>query len=119
MGTVEILQGFFKCGAMAALVLDGNGQVLGEAYDKAFNPAPGLVEALKSDLSVAASIYACLNKGELERQQVHFADYQLHLESLGAERTLVLVLGAKANLGRIRLEIRKTRELLESEIEEG
>ena len=115
MGTVELLQGFFKCGASAALVVDGNGKVLGEDYGENGSVA-GLQEALSKVVGVAGKAFAGFDKGDLERQQIHFGSYQLHIEALNGERNLILVLGANANLGRIRLEIRKTKQSLEKEI---
>lgn len=111
MGNVEVLQGFFKSGALGALIIDGAGQIEGEAFNEV-EPIIGLSETVVKVLSVADELYNKLNNGELERQQVHFGPYQLHIESLGYGRTLVLVLGAKANLGRIRLEIRKCKTVL-------
>lgn len=115
MSTVEVLQAFFKCGASAALVVGNDGTIIGEVYNEA-GPVPGLTDALTKVLSVIGRAYNGFNKGSLERQQVHFGPYQLHIEALNGERNLVLVLGAKTNLGRIRLEIRKSKAMLESEI---
>ena len=120
MGTVEVLQGFFKCGASAALVVADNGMILGEEYkdaDDADLSLNGLPEAVAKALAVVTEAYEGFGKGALERQQVHFGNYQLHIESLNGRRNLVLVLGAKANLGRIRLEIRKSKAVLENEID--
>ncbi|MBQ7568846.1 hypothetical protein IJT17_08585 [bacterium] len=115
MGTVEVLQVFFKCGASAALVVDDAGAVLGEEY-KDGGPLAGLTEAVSKALKVVSVAYEGFGKGALERQQVHFGTYQLHIEALNEKRYLVLVLGAKANLGPIRLQIRKSKPILEKEI---
>lgn len=115
MGTVELLQGFFRLGASAALVVDSDGNILGEDYGED-GPVEGLREALAYVVSVAGKTFAGFDKGPLERQQVHFDAFQLYIESLNGECWLVLVLGANANLGRIRVEIRRTKQMLEKEI---
>lgn len=117
MGTAEVLRGFFKCGASAALVIADDGMILGEEYKgNDFSPT-GIAEAVAKALAVASEAYEGFGKGLMERQQVHFGKYQLHIEALGGKRNLVLVLGAKANIGRIRLEIRKSKPVLEKEIQ--
>ncbi|MDO5297175.1 MAG: hypothetical protein Q4F00_11235 [bacterium] len=117
MGTVEVLQGFFKCGASAAFVVADNGMILGEEYKDPDLSVNGIPEAVAKALAVVTEAYEGFGKGVLERQQVHFGKYQLHIEALNGKRNLVLVLGAKANLGRIRLEIRKSKTVLENEID--
>ena len=117
MGTVEVLRGFFKCGASAALVVADDGMILGEEYKDSDLSSSGLAEAVTKALAVASEAYDGFGKGTMERQQVHFDKYQLHIESLNGKRNLVLVLGAKANIGRIRLEIRKSKSVLEREIQ--
>ncbi len=115
MGTADVLQGFFKSGAVAALVADSAGKIVSEVYSDGVQ-FEGLAETMPGIISAATQLYQQLNKGELERQQVHFGDYQLHVEGLNKGFNLVLVLGAKANLGRVRLDIRKNRAVLEADL---
>ncbi len=115
MGTADVLQGFFKSGAVAALVADNVGKIVSEVYSEGVR-FDGLAETLPGIIPAATQLYQQLNKGELERQQVLFGDYQLHVVGLDKGFYLVLVLGARANLGRVRLDIRKNRAVLEADL---
>jgi predicted regulator of Ras-like GTPase activity (Roadblock/LC7/MglB family) len=55
-----------------------------------------------------------LGKGSLNQQYIEYADCQITAEQLAGECVLVVVARANANLGRLRLEIRKSKSAIEA-----
>ena len=110
----DILEGFSRLdGVRGTLILEPEGGVraehVAEVPDK-----ERLVESVRLGMGAASQVAACLEKGALSQQVVEFSGMQITAEMLEGGFLLVVVADPGANLGRIRLELRKNKKAVES-----
>ena len=112
----EILDSFCRLdGVRGALVLDSEGEVQAERFSEAPDTA-ALARMVQGSLASGGRLSAVLGKGRVAQQYVEFSQAQVTADSLEGGRTLVVVADTGANLGRIRLEIRKNKKAVESSL---
>ena len=96
-----------------ALILDDHGLVVEESFngEQVSQPLAGLV--LRA-VQVGHSLVDDLGKAPLTQQYIEFSDLQITAEQLANGYVLVILAESGANLGRVRLEIRKNRASVET-----
>ncbi len=114
--TADILEAFSRLdGVHGAVVLSREGQVRADHLVD-FPDPEGLSEAVHRSLGVAARLSSCLHQGALTQQALEFEDSQVIVEILEGDQALAVAAAPTANLGRIRLELRKNRKAVESSL---
>lgn len=109
----DILDSFCRLdGVHGALVLEPAGHIREERFSEPRDTAP-LAEVVRRSLEAGSRLAEVLQKGSLGQQYVEFANSQITSEMLQGGQTLVVVADTGANLGRIRLEIRKNKKAVE------
>lgn len=112
----EILEGFSRLeGVHGALVLDPEGQVLAENLAE-WPDRLGLASLVHRLGRAGDRVATSLGGPGLSHHFVEFADTQVIVEALDAGRMMVVVADSGANLGRIRLELRKNKKAVESSL---
>lgn len=112
----EILESFCRLdGVHGALVLDTGGAVVVERFAEGREGA-GVAEMVRRSVSAGSRLATALGKAPLTQEYVEFSSSQVTAEMLEAGRSLVIVADTGANLGRIRLEIRKNKKAVESSL---
>jgi predicted regulator of Ras-like GTPase activity (Roadblock/LC7/MglB family) len=114
--TADILEAFSRLdGVHGAVVLSRDGQV--RAHHLVDFPDRQLLsEAVHRSLGIAARLTGSLNQGTLTQQALEFEDFQVIVEILEGGHALAVAAAPTANLGRIRLELRKNRKAVESSL---
>ncbi len=114
--TAEILEAFSRLdGVFGALVLNGEGQICAEHLVD-FADRDGLSAAVHRSRNLAGRLTGALGQGNLTQQALEFEDSQVIVEILEGGHALAVAAAATANLGRIRLELRKNRKAVESSL---
>lgn len=109
----QILENFSRLEhVIGAAVFDANGFVVEKYFvdDSEIDP---LSEVILRSLHTGMQISEDLGKSPLTQQHMEFADKQITAEVVGENFVFVVVAGSGANLGRVRLEIRKNRGAVE------
>lgn len=115
----EILERFLKLESVRATVLlDPLGSVIAETgmTEESFQDCVGVVAGL---IPIAVNISGMLESQAVQQQYVETEDVQLTVELLQGDYALVVIANPGANLGRIRLEMRKSKAPLESLVSVG
>jgi len=114
--TADILEAFSRLdGVHGAVLLSPDGQVRAEHLVD-FPHRESLSEAVHRSLAVASRLTGALDQGPLTQQAMEFEDSQVIVEILKGGHALAVAAAPTANLGRIRLELRKNRKVVESSL---
>jgi predicted regulator of Ras-like GTPase activity (Roadblock/LC7/MglB family) len=110
----RILENFCRVDLVrGALILDDQGLLIEEYFNE--EPDSGAVANLVlRAVQLGKQMVEELGKSPLNQQYIEFADCQITAEQLASECVLVVVAKANANLGRLRLEIRKSKAAVEA-----
>lgn len=109
----QILENFTRLDhVFGAAVFDPNGFVI-EKYFLDEGELDPLAEVILRSLELGMQISDQLGKAPLNQQYMEFAERQITAEVVGDNFVLVVLAGSGANLGRVRLEIRKNRAAVE------
>lgn len=110
----RILENFCRVDLVrGALILDDQGLLIEEYFNE--EPDSGAIGMLVlRSVQLGAQLVDELGKSPLHQQYIEFADCQITAEQLANDCVLVVVAKANANLGRLRLEIRKSKSAVES-----
>ncbi|MEW6279219.1 MAG: roadblock/LC7 domain-containing protein [Candidatus Eremiobacterota bacterium] len=105
----KVLENFCRLdGVQGALVVDSNGSVLGD-FAPGMTNLGSVVEVVTRSLAMGRQVADDLGKSPVNHQYLEFSQMQITSEVLNHQRVLVVCAKAGANLGRIRLEIKKTK----------
>ena len=108
----KILENFCKLdGVRGALVLDASGTIQESATSKPVETEP-VARLVSACAALGQRTAAALQLEAVNQSYVEYDDYSVTAESIGP-RSLVIIADSGANLGRIRLEIRKNKKILE------
>ncbi|MGI5843053.1 MAG: roadblock/LC7 domain-containing protein [Candidatus Xenobium sp.] len=114
--TDDILEAFSRLdGVHGALVLSRDGQVRAHHLVD-FPDLQLLSEAVHRSLDIAERLTGSLKQGKLNQQTLEFEESQVIVEILEGGYALAVAATPTANLGRIRLELRKNRKSVESSL---
>lgn len=109
----ELLQGFLNIErVLGAFLIDEHGQPVAQSSNTGLDPgavALLTLDACQTDRELAAP----LGRGEFLQGYLEFENQSLALEPLPNARLLVVAAKPGSNLGRIRLEMKRVRKLLE------
>ena len=109
----QILENFCRLDhVFGAAVFDANGFVI-EKYFVDESETDPLAEVVLRSLQAGMQIAEDLGKAPLTQQYLEFEEKQITAEVVGQNFVLVVLAGSGANLGRVRLEIRKNRNSVE------
>ena len=109
----QILENFCRLDhVFGAAVFDANGFVI-EKYFVDEKETDPLAEVVLRSLQAGMQIAEDLGKAPLTQQYMEFEEKQITAEVVGGSFVLVVLAGSGANLGRVRLEIRKNRGAVE------
>jgi predicted regulator of Ras-like GTPase activity (Roadblock/LC7/MglB family) len=109
----QILENFCRLDhVFGAAVFDANGYVI-EKYFVDEKETDPLAEVILRSLHAGMQIAEDLGKAPLTQQYMEFEEKQITAEVVGGDFVLVVLAGSGANLGRVRLEIRKNRGAVE------
>jgi uncharacterized protein len=111
---LEILENFNKIDkVLGAILLTTEGEVLSSSLE--FQRQDESLETWMAQVAgLGKSLSATMELGELNQSYLEYPSYNFTAELIGFKHILVVMADAGANLGRIRLEIRKQRKILES-----
>lgn len=109
-----LLESFTRLdGVHGALVLQADGAVAEEHFAEP-RDSSALAEVVRRSVQAGERLAGALGKAAMTQEYVEFTDSQVTAEMLEGGRTLVIVADTGANLGRIRLEIRKNKKSVEA-----
>lgn len=109
----QILENFCRLDhVFGAAVFDANGFVIDKYFVDERETEP-LAEVILRSLQAGMQIAEDLGKAPLTQQYMEFEEKQITAEVVGENFVLVVLAGSGANLGRVRLEIRKNRGAVE------
>lgn len=109
----QILENFTRLDHVyGAAVYDASGFVIDKYFVDERDLEP-LAEVVLRSLQLGMSISDDLEKSPLTQQYIEYGEKQITAEVLGESFVLVVLAGSGANLGRVRLEIRKNRGAIE------
>lgn len=112
-----LLEGFTRLeGVLGALLLRGDGVPAAACLPEGREPGP-LAAAMTGSLQAGSSLYSTLGLGTLSQQHLQYGAEQVAVELLAGGAALGVLATQGANLGRLRLEIRKQRAALEERLE--
>lgn len=112
----DILESFCRLdGVHGALVLDTTGAVVEERFGEG-RDGTGVADMVRRSVGAGQRLARALGKAPLTQEYVEFTGSQVTAEMLEEGRSLVVVADTGANLGRIRLEIRKNKKAVESSL---
>jgi predicted regulator of Ras-like GTPase activity (Roadblock/LC7/MglB family) len=113
----KILENFCKLeGVKGAIIIDPGGKVVQDFLETAVDTG-SLATLVSSSINVGSRIAQELNKAPLNQSYMEYEDLCITAEILEGGAMLVILAEAGANLGRIRLEIRKNRKAVEGLVE--
>lgn len=102
-------------GVLGAYLIGENGEMMDSSANDELDTeyiADLVHRCVKSGNQIAESLY----DSPLKQSYIEFSDSSLTLDSLKNGAILALLASSKANLGRIRLELRKTKRNVEKKI---
>lgn len=112
----DILDSFCRLdGVHGALVLDTSGTVLEERFAEG-RESGGVAQMVRRSVDAGSRLAKALGKEAMTQEYIEFSSSQITAEMLEGGRSLVIVADTGANLGRIRLEIRKSKKAVESSL---
>ena len=110
----KVLENFCRLDHVrGAMILDSHGFVLEESFNGE-QESQALAELVLRAVQVGHSMVEDLGKSPLTQQYIEFGDLQITAEQLSNSYVLVILAESGANLGRVRLEIRKNRASVEA-----
>lgn len=110
----EIISGFRTIdGVKGALVMDAQAILFSDGSAE-WCDFEALAQVIKLSLGEGRAVAAALGRVPVERQLVEYAGMQIIAEELAGGQYLVLATSPGANLGRVRLAIRKSKSLIEA-----
>ncbi|MFA5506151.1 MAG: roadblock/LC7 domain-containing protein [Vulcanimicrobiota bacterium] len=111
----QILENFCQLDHVyGAAVFDANGFVIEKYFrEENENETDPLAEVILRSLQAGMQIAEELGKAPLTQQYLEFEEKQITAEVVGENFVLVVLAGSGANLGRVRLEIRRNRGAVE------
>ena len=110
----KILENFCRLdNVRGAVILDQDGFVVEEFFAAEADSSPLAMLVLRS-VQVGTQLVEDLGKAPLTQQYIEFADLQITAEQLANSCVLVILAETGANLGRVRLEIRKNKGAVET-----
>ncbi|MBI3925905.1 MAG: roadblock/LC7 domain-containing protein [Armatimonadetes bacterium] len=95
-----------------AMILDDSGLVVEEHFTGGQDSAH-LAHVVLRSIQVGGQLAEDLGKAPLNQQYIEYADLQITAEMLAHDFVLVILAESGANLGRVRLEIRKNKSAVE------
>ena len=111
---LKILENFCQMeGVKGALVVNGEKKVIESFLDPVIN-AEELAGIISTSNAVGQELSQVLEKQALSRGYIEFEEESITIEMLSKGIILAVLSSPEANLGRIRLEIRKNRKALEN-----
>jgi uncharacterized protein len=114
MDLLSILKGFCRLEQVqGAFILDDHGLVVEQSFNTDLDVGQ-LVEFVMRLTQIGQGLTDDLGKSPITQQYVEFETTQLTAEQLSNGCVLVILAQTGANLGRVRLEIRKNRVAVES-----
>lgn len=109
----KILENFCKLeGVRGALVVGHDGAVQ-ESFMERETDVQAVAQVVASCTRLGEASAGELHMDVLNQSYVQYADVSVTSEVLGSKSSLVILADSGANLGRIRLEIRKNRKIIE------
>lgn len=110
----RILENFCRVDLVrGALILDDQGLLIEEFFNEDTDSGAIGMLVLRA-VQLGAQLVEDLGKSPLHQQYIEFVDCQITAEQLANNCMLVVVAKANANLGRLRLEIRKSKSAVEA-----
>ena len=110
----KVLENFCRLDHVrGALILDDHGLVVEESFNGQQESQP-LAELVLRAVQLGQNLVEDLSKAPLTQQYIEFDDVQITAEQLSNSYVLVILAENGANLGRVRLEIRKNRASVET-----
>jgi predicted regulator of Ras-like GTPase activity (Roadblock/LC7/MglB family) len=100
-------------GVKGAFLVDQSGQLKVNVHQEGIEVEP-IIRLISDCLTAGGNIASMLDGNSLKECIIEYSDLNLTLDILKDGSTLTLLASSGANLGRIRLEIRKTRKEIES-----
>ncbi len=110
----KVLENFCRLeGVQSALLLAADGGLVGSHDERSAIPLQD-VQALASQcLSLGAAVGGQMARDRVTHSYVELGDFSVVAEVLDSRAALVIVTDPETNLGRLRLEIRKNRKIIE------
>ena len=109
-----VLEHFCKVDLVkGALILDDQGLLIEEHFNEDAD-APAIAMLVLRAVQLGSQLVDELGKSPLSQQYIEFGDCQITAEQLANHCVLVVVAAGNANLGRLRLEIRKSKSAVEA-----
>jgi predicted regulator of Ras-like GTPase activity (Roadblock/LC7/MglB family) len=109
----KILETFCKLeGVRGAMVVGHDGAVQESFLEKDMDLAR-LAQVVSQCSTLGEKTAGDFNMEALNQSYVQYGDFSITSEMLGSRASLVILADSGANLGRIRLEIRKNRKIIE------
>lgn len=110
----RFLENFCKLeGVRGVILLDSDGKMV-ECHLEKSADVDSIFELVCSSIATGRDIGENLQKSPLSRSYLEYRDMSLTSEVLASGNILTVVADSGANLGRIRLEIRKNRKAIEN-----
>lgn len=111
---LKILENFCQMeGVKGALVINGEKKVIESFLDPVIN-AEELAGIISTSTAMGQELSQFLEKQALNRGYIEFEEESITIEMLSKGIILAILSSPEANLGRIRLEIRKNRKAFDS-----
>ena len=109
----KVLENFCRLdGVRGALVVNAQGDLLGSHAEKPI-PQDSVTRLAAGCLQLGLEAASQLQKESVTHSYVELGEYSVVSEILDSKASLVIVTDAGANLGRLRLEIRKNRKAVD------
>ena len=110
----KVLENFCRLdNVRGAVLLDDHGFLVEECFEKE-EDSQQLAHLVFRAVQVGTELVEKLGKMPLSQQYIEFADVQVTAEQLANAYVLVILAETGANLGRVRLEIRKNKSAVEA-----
>lgn len=111
----QILANFCRLDLVrGALLLGDDGFVIEQEFNDQDADTGAIAMLVLRAVQLGGQLVDELGKSPLNQQYIEFADSQITAEQLSNNCVLVVVAKANANLGRLRLEIRKSKGAVEA-----
>ncbi|MHB2018549.1 MAG: roadblock/LC7 domain-containing protein [Candidatus Xenobia bacterium] len=109
----KVLENFCRLdGVRGALVLNAQGDLVGTHAEKPIQQEVVSLLASRA-LQLGLDAAAHLQKDNVTHSYIELGDFSVVSEILDSRASLVIVIEPNANLGRLRLEIKKNRKVVE------
>lgn len=110
----KVLENFCRLdNVRGAVLLDDHGLLVEECF-RTEEDSSKLAELVSQAVQVGVTLVEQLGKMPLSQQYIEFAEVQVTAEQLANNYVLVILAETGANLGRVRLEIRKNKGAVEA-----